>query len=138
MPIVSAIDDYNSIRVQLEVIGEYKTIGYGAILDSGFTGDIVLPESIAVDIGLKAGGVAEVELADGSTSIINLYLCNVQIGDVTQEAATIIMGNDVLIGMGLMSPYDVCFRAGTGEVIMELPSTYTDFVGVLRRLTGGY
>lgn len=136
MTIDSSIDEYNSIRVQVEVVGSYKTIGYGAILDSGFSGDLVLPESTAVDIGLKAGGYAEVELADGSTSVINLYLCNVRIGETDQEAATLIMGNEVLIGMGLMTPYDVCFRESTGEVIMDRQTTYTDFVGVLHRLTG--
>lgn len=111
--IIAAIDDHNSVRINTEIIGEYKTAGYGAIFDSGFSGDVVLPQSMAVDIGLKSGGVAEVELADGSTMIVELYLCKVKIGDIIQEAATIIMGSEVLIGMGLMIPFDVCLRAAT-------------------------
>ena len=135
--IVAAIDDHNSVRIETDIIGEYKTAGYGAIFDSGFSGDVVLPQSMAVDIGLKSGGVAEVELADGSTMIVELYLCKVKIGDIIQEAATIIMGSEVLIGMGLMTPFDVCLRAATSEVIIEPQTAYADFVGVLRRLTGG-
>lgn len=137
MAIISAIDEYRSVRVQTEIIGEYKTVGYGSIFDSGFTGDIVLPESMAVDIGLKSGGVAEVELADGSTMIVKLYLCKVKIGDTTQEAATIIMGEEVLIGMGLMNPFVVCLKASTSEVVIEPQQTYVDFVEVLHRITGG-
>ena len=134
--IVAAIDEHNSVRVETEIIGSYKTVGYAAIFDSGFTGDVVIPESMAVDIGLKSGGVAEIELADGSTQIINLYLCKVKIGDITQEAATIIIGGEVLIGMGLVKPFDVCLRAGTAEVVIEPQPGYADFVGVLHRLTG--
>lgn len=134
--IIAGIDDHNSVRIESEIIGEYKTAGYGAIFDSGFSGDVVLPQSMSVDIGLKSGGVAEIELADGSTMIVKLYLCKVKIGDIIQEAATIIMGEEVLIGMGLMKPFDVCFRAGTSEVIIEPQTSYADFVGVLHRLTG--
>ena len=135
--IIAAIDDHNSVRIDTEIIGKFETTGYGAIFDSGFTGDVVIPERMAVDIGLKSGGVAEVELADGSTMIVELYLCKVKIGDIIQEAATIIMGSEVLIGMGLMIPFDVCLRAATSEVIIEPQTTYADFVGVLRRLTEG-
>ena len=137
MAIISAIDEHNSVRVETEIIGTYKTVGYGAIFDSGFSGDVVIPQSMSVDIGLSAGGVAEIELADGSTMIVKLYLCKVKIGDIMQEAATIIMGEEVLIGMGLMKPFDVCLRAGTSEAIVEPQPGYADFVGVLHRLTGG-
>lgn len=135
--IIAAIDEHNSVRVNTDIIGEYKTVGYGSVFDSGFTGDVVLPLSMAVDIGLRSGGVAEIELADGSTMIVKLYLCKVKIGDIIQEAATIIMGEEVLIGMGLMKPFDICLRAGTSEAVIEPQPTYADFVGVLHRLTGG-
>ena len=135
--IIAAIDEHNSVRVDTEIIGAYKTVGYGAIFDSGFSGDVVLPQSMSVDIGLKSGGVAEVELADGSTMFVKLYLCKVKIGGIIQDAATIIMGEEVLIGMGLMKPFDVCLRAGTSEAVIEPHPGYADFVGVLHRLTGG-
>lgn len=135
--IIAAIDDHNSVRIETEIIGAYKTVGYGAIFDSGFSGDVVLPQSMSVDIGLASGGVAEIELADGTTMIVKLYLCKVKIGDIVQEAATIIMGEEVLIGMGLMRPFDVCLRAGTSEAVIEPQPGYADFVGVLHRLTGG-
>lgn len=134
--IVSTIDDGNNVRVNANVIGEYKTVEYQTVFDSGFSGDVVIPEHVAVDIGLKAGGVAEITLADGSTTIVKLYLCRVKIGRITQEASTIILGDEVLIGMGLMQPYDICIRAGTSEVIIEPESTYANFVGVLNKLIG--
>ena len=137
MGIVAAIDDRKNVRVATDIIGEYKTIEYAAIFDSGFSGDVVLPEQMAVDIGLKSGGVAEVELADGTMMYVKLYLCKVKIGEVIQDATTIIMGEEVLVGMGLMNPFDVCLRAATSEAVVEQQTAYVDFVGVLRRLTGG-
>jgi len=134
--IISAIDENNNVRMECKVIGTYKTTDYGAVFDSGFSGDVVIPQSMAVDIGLSSGGVAEIELADGSTTIVKLYLCKVKIGRITQEAATIIMGDEVLLGMGLMKPFDVCLRAGTSEAVVEPEPSYADFVGVLHRLTG--
>ena len=135
--IVAAIDEFNSVRLQCGIIGEYKTREYGAVFDSGFSGDVVIPQSMAVDIGLSSGGAAEIELADGGRQIVKLYLCKVLIGGITQEASTIIMGEEVLIGMGLMKPFDVCMRVGTSEVVIEPQQTYVNFVGVLNKLTGG-
>ena len=134
--ITAAIDAQNNVRVECDVIGEYKTKEYSAVFDSGFSGDVVIPQSMAVDIGLASGGVAEISLADGSTQIVKLYLCKIKIGRITQEASTIIIGDEVLIGMGLMKPFDICLRAGTSEVVMEPQKTYANFVGVLRELTG--
>jgi len=135
--IISTIDDANNVRVDANIIGTYKTTEYSTVFDSGFSGDVVIPEHMAVDIGLATGGVAEITLADGSTAIVKLYLCKVKIGRITQQASTIIMGDEVLIGMGLMKPYDICIRAGTSEAVIEPESTYADFVGVLNKITGG-
>lgn len=134
--IVAAIDNQRNVRVEADIIGEYKTVGYGAVFDSGFSGDVVVPQSMAVDIGLSPGGVAEIELADGSRQILKLYLSKVKIGNITQEASTIIMGEEVLIGMGLMKPFNVCLRASTAEAVIEPQEAYINFVGVLRKLTG--
>lgn len=136
MAIEASIDESNSVRIQTDIIGEYKTVENNSVFDSGFTGDVVLPQSIAVDIGLKSGGSAEIELADGSIMSVSLYLCQVKIGETTQDAAVIIMGSEVLIGMGLMNPFDICLRASTSEAVIEPQNGYSDFVAVLRKLTG--
>ena len=109
------------------------------MFDSGFTGDIVVPESIAVDIGLNSGGSAEVELADGYIMEVKLYLAQVQIGDVVQDAAVIIMGEEVLIGTGLMEPFDICIRVATSEAVIEpqQAQTQSEFVAILKKITGG-
>lgn len=137
MTIEASIDANNSVRIHTGIIGEYKTVEHNSVFDSGFTGDVVLPQSMAVDIGLKSGGVAEIELADGHIMTVKLYLCKVKLGEIIQDAAVIIMGEEVLLGMGLMAPFDVCLRMSTSEAVIEpQQSSIDDFVGILKRLTG--
>lgn len=139
MPIDARIDENSSVRIPASIIGEYKTVESDTVFDSGFTGDVVVPQSMAVDIGLQSGGSAEVELADGYIMEVKMYLCKIQIGEVVQDAAVIIMGEDVLIGMGLMEPFDVCIRVATSEAVIEpqQAQTQSEFVAILKKITGG-
>ncbi len=48
------------------------------------------------------------------------------------------MGNEILVGMGLMAPYDICLRTATSEALVEPQPAYANFAGVLHKLTMGY
>ena len=135
MQVISTIDEYGSVRVNTELIGTCSTHPVSAIFDSGFNGDIVMPQEIAVTIGLEPGGVTTVELADGYTQDLPIFLCKIDIGGIQQDAAVLLMGSEVLIGMGLMEPFDVCMRVATSEVKIEPQGTYVNFVGMLNRIT---
>lgn len=151
--IISGIDNDNQIRVEIELQGLYKTVVYGAIVDTGFSGSLVLPLVVAVDVGLSKGGATNVTLADGSIRTMPLFLSKVKIGDVTQDADTLIMGNDVLIGMGILDDYTLTVTPASGQVTLsehkqpdlsnpfakeQLPENNVSFLtmrDVLRRLT---
>lgn len=135
MQVVSTIDGSGSVRLNVELIGTCSTIPHSAIFDSGFNGDIVMPIEIAVAMGLESGGVTTVELADGFTQDFPIFLCEIDIGGIKQKAAVIVMGNEVLLGMGLMAPFDVCMRVSTSEVRIEPQGTYVNFVGMLNKIT---
>ena len=47
------------------------------------------------------------------------------------------MGSEVLLGMGLMDPFDVCMRKSTGEVRIEPQGSYINFVGILSQIAEG-
>lgn len=135
MPVVSTIDDSGSVRVNVSLIGTCATIPHSAIFDSGFNGDLVMPQEIAVKMGLGSGGVTTVELADGFSQDYPIFLCEIDIGGVVQKASVLLMGSEVLIGMGLMTPFDVCMRPATSEVRIETQGTYVNFIGMLKRIT---
>jgi len=135
MQVISTIDDYGSVRINIQLIGTCATVPTDAIFDSGFNGDIVMPIESAVKLGLEAGGVTTVELADGYTQDFPIFLCDIDIGGIKQKASVLIMGSEVLIGMGLMEPFDVCMRVATSEVRIEPQGTYVNFVGMLNQIT---
>jgi predicted aspartyl protease len=90
-----------------------------AILDTGFTGDIAIPMVVAIELGLTKAGVGDIMLADGSVTMIQLYSGKVQLGSRTYDATYFVFpSGEVLIGMGLLAQYTVCFDATSGNVSM--------------------
>ena len=137
--IAAGIDSQNNVRLELELQGLYKSTPYGGIVDTGFSGGIVIPLVTAVDIGLEKVGASTVTLADGSVHVLPTFLSQVKIGNKVHDASTLIMGNEVLIGMELLHDYRFCMSPVTGEVIIEEWESikkFDSFVETLNRLSG--
>lgn len=138
--VIAGIDNQSNVRIEVNIQGLYKKISYGAVLDTGFSGGIVLPLVSAVDIGLEKAGAANITLADGTIKTLPTFLCKVTIGGRTQDATTLIMGNDVLIGMELISNYQVCIAPYSGKVDIAHSSDVQSIQMLgesLRRVAGG-
>lgn len=155
--IIAGIDGENQVRIEVEIQGLYKKTPYGAIVDTGFSGSLVVPLVTAVDIGLEKLGASTVTLADGTVKVLPTFLCKLRIGNVVQDADVLVMGNEVLIGMGILDQFKLCLTPATGKVTIEkavMPATqpaapgqgtgtrsisstgYSQLVETLRRLTG--
>ena len=144
--IISGIDNENQVRIEAKILGLYKSITYGCILDTGYSGTIVLPLTIAVELGLEKAGVASVTLADGSTQIVPTFICKIEIGGIIQDADTLVMGSEVLLGMGIMEKYQVFIDSAIGKVTFssrsDSPKTIVAYTkqnniqDILKRLTG--
>lgn len=114
--IIAGIDSKNNIRIEIKIKGLYKTISYGAVLDTGYSGGVVLPLVTAVDIGLEKVGAMNVTLADGTIKTLPTFLADVVLGGHSQDATVLVMGTDVLIGMELIEKYQVCIAPYSGTV----------------------
>lgn len=141
--IISNIDNQNQVRIEGKIVGLYKSSTFGCILDTGYSGTLVLPLTVAVDLGLEKAGAASVTLADGTTSIVPTFLCKVDIGGVIQDADTLVMGSDVLLGMGVMEKFQVFIDSAVGKVTFTPRAgttiAYTkqnNIADILKRLTG--
>ena len=62
------------LPVSLEPIGGEELRQYDAILDTGFTGSLVLPESIITELGLAKRGVITLTLGNGKEHPFDYYL----------------------------------------------------------------
>lgn len=142
--IIAGIDNENQIRIECEIIGLYKSTKYGAIVDTGFSGGLVLPLVTAVDIGLEKVGAGTVTLADGSVKTLPMFMCKVKIGNTVQEADTLVMGNDVLIGMTVLDQYRLTVDRAREAVLEEMTKTpqvqrvniRPELISTIKKLTG--
>lgn len=138
--IIAGLDEQNQVRAEVEVQGLYKSVPYGAIIDTGFTGGLVLPIFVAVDIGLEKVGASTITLADGSVMTLPTFLCQLKLGTKTFDVATIVMGSDILIGIEALKNHRVCISTGTGNVVVEEAATTEDYKRLtenLHKLTDG-
>ena len=62
------------LPVSLEPVGGEELRQYDAILDTGFTGSLVLPESIITELGLAKRGVLTLTLGNGEEHPFDYYL----------------------------------------------------------------
>jgi clan AA aspartic protease len=80
-----------------------KEVTLQAWVDTGFTGDLILPQSMVDELNLSATGVIEAVLADGSQVTLIRYTCNLPwFGEIHQLEVVANMGPMPLIGIGLL------------------------------------
>lgn len=139
LDIVAGIDNENQVRIEVTIKGLYKSNTYGAIVDTGFSGGLVLPLIIAVDLGLEKVGATTITLADGSIDVLPAFVCQVAIEDVNHDVSTLIIGNEVLVGMELLQNYRLCIAPALGEVTLSTDKQNVEYINLisnLRKLTG--
>ncbi len=137
--VIAGIDSENQVRLEIEIQGLYKSIPYGAIVDTGYSGGIVLPLVTAVDVGLEKVGSCSVALADGSIHVLPTFLCIITLKGIETEVSTLVMGSDVLLGMELLDKYTLCISPAAGEVTintLDENKSYNHLISSLRKLVG--
>jgi clan AA aspartic protease len=99
-----------------------------ALIDTGFTGFVQLPERRAQDLGLTPGAVAEVEYADGRTGTIPLAWARVSLGrDAREELIHIQRGNEeVIVGVELLRIFRKILVLSIADRLVMLVDTFDD------------
>lgn len=88
----------------IRVVGPAGTLNIDTIVDTGFNGDLTLPQEQIKSLDLPAATVTEVTLADGRVREVQMYLAEVRIdGDnrqvfVAEAPTTPLLGTDLLWG----------------------------------------
>ncbi len=104
------------LPVQIDVDGDVRDIE--ALLDTGFDGDLVLPEGL-VPNPTAAAIYSHWTLADGSDVRAPSYIANIRVGDFGPFVAVItIVGNEPLLGRSLTDRFRITLDHGR-QVIVE-------------------
>ena len=119
------IDEQRQGWLPIKVRGMLGVIETSAIVDTGFNGDLVIPVSIAVPLGLILVRVERFELADGTVRDHFVFHGWVQIADLPEVPTEVIvtLSGDPLIGMELLGSWDatVSFNLLQRKVIVSTP-----------------
>ena len=88
-----------------------------AWIDTGFNGDLVLPQQRIDDLGLPQSGTVMGILADGSEIVLDQYLCWIDwFGEQFDLEVIANEGEYPLLGVGLLADHDLHISYRSGEV----------------------
>lgn len=72
-------------------------------IDTGFTGELVLPQSTIDDMALTQSGTVSATLADGSRTVLSTYECFILWFDAWKRLEVVAnRGTNPLLGVGLL------------------------------------
>jgi clan AA aspartic protease len=104
--ILGSVNASREAIVQIVVLNESKkTQVVSAVIDTGYTGDLMLPKSIVEELQLSLRGIQEATLGDDSVAVFELYTGSViwdgEIRNVEINASEV----SALLGMGMLENF---------------------------------
>ncbi|MBS0264372.1 MAG: clan AA aspartic protease [Planctomycetes bacterium] len=117
MSIAGSVDAHGRALVQITIRADELAIPHtiDAWIDTGFNGDLVLPQSQVDRIGLTESGTVKAVLADGSEIALSRYACFVDWFGAYRELEVVANdGQMALLGVGLLIGRDlqISYRSG--------------------------
>ncbi len=89
-------------------------------IDTGFNGDLVLPQEKIDDLSLPPSGTVKAILADGSEIALQRFECLIDwFGSVRDLEVIANDGEYPLLGVGLLVGYDLNISYRSGDVTIE-------------------
>jgi clan AA aspartic protease len=89
-------------------------------IDTGFNGDLVLPQRQIDALSLAPSGTVKATLADGSEVALQRYMCLINWFGATRDLEVVANDGDYpLLGVGLLTGYDLHISYRFGGVTIE-------------------
>jgi len=114
------VDDQLQPKVKLKTKGMRKAVEIEAVVDTGFSGDLCLPLTVATQLGLELWGDQFAELADGSIKRDILFL-GIVVWENKEKAVEISLteSEETLIGSGLLEKQRLTIDYADKVVMIE-------------------
>jgi clan AA aspartic protease len=105
--------------IQIAVMSDRKKLkSVKAVIDTGYTGDLMLSRAIVDELGLSLRGLQEAVLGDGSIQMLRMYAGSViwdgQIRRIEINASE----TESLVGMGLLEGYKLEMEGRYGGMVL--------------------
>ena len=109
-------------RLNLRLRGQDGLVSVvDALVDTGYSGEISLPISVAKRLGSVRGLGGRIVLADGTSIAYDSYNVDFEWLGSRRRVAASAMGDDVVIGMGLLSEHALMIEATVGGAVTIVP-----------------
>jgi len=124
MIIKGIIDGQNRLWVKIRVAGYHGGREIKFRVDTAFDGELSLPVSLAVPLGLALVGESEYGIAGGGTHKPLKFTASIQWGSKNKLAtADVDQGTTPLIGMGLLNGYVLLADFDKKELVIKEPES---------------
>jgi clan AA aspartic protease len=120
--ILGVVSDNREAIVQLVLKGDEKKLrSIPVVVDTGYTGFLMLPRKVVLELAWRRVGSQTGILGDGSVKRFEVYLGTVIWDGVVKEIEVNISESEALIGMSLLDGYKIEIEARFGgEVRLAL------------------
>jgi len=103
------------VRLKKPAVGKFVKVQ--AWIDTGFTGELVLPKAVVRSLGLSSANVVKAELGDVSIAVIHTYGCELEwFGERRVIEALETTGEHPLIGATLLKGHRLTIDYDRGRV----------------------
>ena len=108
------------ITVSVRSLDVAATREIQAWIDTGFNGDLLLPQQQIDDLALPQSGTVKAILADGSAVALKTFACRIEwFGEERHLQVVVNNGEYPLLGVGLLWSHDLHISYRTGEITIE-------------------
>ena len=118
------LDELGNPKVPLMVRGARGDLMLSALIDTGFDGDLCLPVSVAIELGLDLCGVQRVQLANGSiqNELVFLGEAGFQGGPLQEVEILLTHAEEALLGIGLLKTWKLIIDFPKESVSLHRPA----------------
>ena len=116
------VDEFGRAIVKVSIVASSHLPGtnINAWIDTGFNGDLVLPQKLVDSLSLQSTGTLKAVLADGSEINLERYLCVIDwLGEIRELEVIANAGEVPLLGVGLLLGTDLHISYRTGDIRIE-------------------
>jgi clan AA aspartic protease len=119
---IGRVDSAGRSLIEIEISGtdDGATSSVAVWIDTGFPGELVLPQSMIDNLALALTGTVSATLADGSRAVLTTYECHVGwFDDWLRLEVVANSGSVALLGVGLLLNRRLTIDFRSGSVALD-------------------
>ncbi|MBW4579384.1 MAG: clan AA aspartic protease [Tildeniella nuda ZEHNDER 1965/U140] len=116
--ILGSVNANREAMIQIAVLNDgRRSKSVRTIIDTGYTGDLMLPRAIVDELKLTLRGIQSAILGDGSLKMFEMYASAVIWDGQVRRVEVNVSETESLVGMGLLEDYKLEIEGRAGGMV---------------------